>query len=136
MPIENAWLVENRVIQSRMIGDITVADFVKSNQETTPLIDSGTPPVYFLVDVTWLEKYPTRLEDFRMIYRQPISKNLSYVIIFGIHNPSISYLATLITQLLRVKFQVVQDQAEALALIEKIEGRKLTVTNPDQLDGN
>jgi hypothetical protein len=134
MPFHNSWLVEGRVIQNRLIGTVTAVEIMQSSLETTPLIDSGTPPVYFIVDVTKMTSYPTKLADFRSIYQQPISENLGLIIFYGIQSRTISFLATLVTQLIRVKFQVVKNQAEAIALIERLEGHKLIITHLDQLD--
>lgn len=134
MPYQINWLVENRVMLNRLSEKVTAEEIVQSSRQATPLIDTGLPPVYFIVDVSQMKEFPTKLADFRSVYQEPISENLGLVIFYGIHNRSLNFLATLVTQLVRIKFQVVNNQAEALALVEKTEGRKFTITNPSLLD--
>ncbi len=134
MSFQINWLVEGRVMLNRLSESVTAEEIVQGTRQAKPLIDSGTPPVYFIVDVRHMKEFPTKLADFRSVYQEPISDNLGMVIFYGIHNRSLNFLATLVTQLVRIKYQVVNNQAEALALVEKTEGMKLTIIDPSLLD--
>jgi hypothetical protein len=125
MPVENRWIVENRILLTEIIGDITTEELIASSKLGTQIIDSGIAPVYSLVDLTAMGQHPIRLNEFTTIFRQPSSRKLGWIIICGIPNHFASFIATTFAQVLRKQYRVTPTRAEALELIEKIEGRPI-----------
>ncbi len=131
MPVTNEWLVEGRVLMTRLKGNISVDEMLQSGQEGTALIESGSAPVYALVDLTAMEHFPTRLVDVKQISDQGTSPKLDHIIIYGIPNRFIAFLATMFTQFIRTRYKVVDTQEDALALVDELESRLLTVNRAD-----
>lgn len=126
MPVENRWLVQDRILLTRLVGSITADELAESSREGTRLIESGTAPVYSLVDMTEMTHYPMRVADFRSSYQQPTSDKLALIVIYGIPNQVASFMAGIFTRLTRTRYKVVANQAEALALVDALEGEALS----------
>jgi hypothetical protein len=121
MSVENAWLVEGRVLITHLSDNITIDELVVGAREGTAMIDSGTPPVYSLVDMSELVSFPVRVAELKKLTDLGTSPNLRWVLIYGINNRLVSFLATTFTQLLRTNYKVFTTQADALAFIHKLE---------------
>lgn len=128
MPVENSWLIENRVLLTRMIGSITVEDMTISAERGTAMIAAGIDPVYSLVDMTELTGFPVKLSELSAVFKQPSDEKLGWIIIYGIPNRFVNFLATTFAQLSGKHYKVVDTQAEALRLVDHLEGQPLTRT--------
>ena len=122
MPVQNYWLVENRILMTELQGSITADDLMASSQIGTQMIESGVAPVYSLVDMSQIIHYPMRLSDFTTLFEQPSSKKLAWIIIFGIPNTVASFLSTTFAHIVAKNYKVTKTREEALALVEKLEG--------------
>lgn len=121
MPVINQWLIPAHVLETRLIGDITIEDLATSAQTGTLMIETeGIAPVFSLVDMTELGRYPIRMTDMKNVYAQGTSNKLAWIIIFGIPNGVVSFLATIFAQLISRQYRVVKTQSEALALVNKL----------------
>jgi hypothetical protein len=130
MPITNQWLVPERVLETRLSGDITVEELVASAQTGTRMIEAeGIAPVFSLVDMTHIERYPIRISDMRTVYSQGTSNKLTWIIVFGIPNNVVNFMATMFTRLIKLQYRVVKTQDEALALVDKL--MLTSKSNPD-----
>lgn len=127
MPAENSWVVENRVMLTRLSGQITVEDMQASSRRGTAMIESGIAPVYSLVDASQIEHFPLKLNELKSITEEGSSDKLSWIIIYGIPNRLMSFLATTFAQVIGKRYKVVNTQAEALAFIAQQEGEPLQV---------
>jgi hypothetical protein len=125
MPAENTWVVENRVMLTRLTGHITVEDMKASARRGTAMIESGIAPVYSLVDASQIEHFPLKLNELKSITEEGSSDKLSWIIIYGIPNRLLSFLATTFAQVIGKRYKVVNTQAEALAFIAQQEGEPL-----------
>jgi hypothetical protein len=124
MPVQNSWIVENRVLLVELIGDVTADELLDSSEAGMRLIDEvGVAPVYSLVDLARSGRYPMRLSDFMVVFRQPSSEKLSWIIICGIPNPLANFVAKTFAQMMRKQYKVFNTRAEALQMIKTLEGQ-------------
>ena len=129
MPAENIWIVENRVMLTRLTGHITIEDMAASARRGTAMIESGIAPVYSLVDASQIEHFPLKLNELKVVSEQGSSDKLSWIIIYGIPNRLLSFLATTFVQVIGKRYKVVATQDEAMAFIAQQEGQAL-IPNP------
>ncbi len=121
MPIQNSWYIEGRVLLTELIGDVTVDEMVISSQQGTAIIESGTAPVYNLVDVTRLGHFPLKLNDLRQVFSQGTSEKLEWVFLIGLQNVVVKFLATTFVQLMKRNYLLVNTVEDALQAIDKLE---------------
>lgn len=126
MPVENEWYVEGRILMTRLIGTVTVEEMLASGQRGTVMIESGESPVYSLVDVSQMDHFPTRLVDIKKIAEQGGSDKMSKIILFGVSNRFINFLANMFTQFIRTDYNVVDTLDDAVKLVEKLERRTIS----------
>src|SRR5690349_7131799 len=107
MPAENTWVVENRVMLTRLTGHITVEDMKASARRGTAMIESGIAPVYSLVDASQIEHFPLKLNELKSITEEGSTDKLSWIIIYGIPNRLLSFLATTFAQVIGKRYKVV-----------------------------
>jgi hypothetical protein len=129
MPAENSWIVENRVMLTRLTGHITVEDMAVSARKGTAMIESGVAPVYSLVDASQIEHFPLKLNELKTVSEQGSSDKLGWIIIYGIPNRLLSFLATTFVQVIGKRYRVVATQEEALEFVAQQEGETL-IPNP------
>jgi hypothetical protein len=127
MPVENVWLVQDRIIVTRLSGTVTAEEMIVSSHQGTSMIEAGIEPVYSLVDMTNILHFPLKLTDLNSIFARGTSPKLRWIVIYGIPNRLASFLATMFSQLIRINFRVVKDEAEALTLINQYEHHPLRV---------
>ena len=126
MPVENEWYIEGRILMTRLIGTVTVDEMLASGQRGTVMIESGVAPVYSLVDVSQMEHFPTRLVDIKKIAEQGGSDKMSKIILFGVSNRFVNFLANMFTQFIRTDYSVVDTLDDAVKLVEKLERRTIS----------
>jgi hypothetical protein len=121
MPVENLWLVENRVMLTRLSGHVTIDDLAENARQGTAMIESGIAPVYSLVDTSQMESFPLKLNDLKTVYDQGSDDKLGWILIYGIPNRFVSFLATTLLQLMRKNYKVVNTQEEAMTFVNSLE---------------
>ena len=126
MPVENEWYIEGRILMTRLIGTVTVDEMLASGQRGTVMIESGVAPVYSLVDVSQMVHFPTRLVDIKKIAEQGGSDKMSKIILFGVSNRFVNFLANMFTQFIRTDYSVVDTLDDAVKLVEKLERRTIS----------
>lgn len=123
MAVENRWVIEDRVILTELIGNITVEELVEASQRGTAMIEAGISPVYSLVDMSRMGLYPRQVTQIGRIASGGRSDKLGWVLVYGIPHPLVNFLAVLFSRVIHTNFKVVKDQQEALALVEKLEAQ-------------
>jgi hypothetical protein len=125
MPAENLWIVENRIMLTRLTGHITIEDMIASARKGTAMIESGTAPVYSFVDASQIGHFPLKLNELKSITEEGSSDKLGWIIIYGIPNRLLSFLATTFVQVIGKRYKVVATQDEALEFVAQQEGQTL-----------
>jgi hypothetical protein len=122
MPAENSWIIEDRVMLTRLIGHITIEDMIANAQQGTIMIESGVAPVYSLVDASLIEQFPLKLNEMKSLTEQGSSDKLGWIIIYGIPNRVLAFLATTFVQVIGKNYKVVATREDALEFIRNREG--------------
>lgn len=125
MPVTNEWLIEGRVLLTRVSGSVTMEELIVASANGTAMIETGAAPVYNLVDISAMKGFPTRVTEVRQISVGGTSPKLEWIIVYGIQNSMVNFLATLFTQFLKTNSKVVPTQDDALALIARVAGGEL-----------
>lgn len=84
MPYELYWMVERRVIGTRMYGEVTIEDMTQSGDETLDYLEQGQAPMFLFVDMREVTKFPRNFAQ--------MSKQLS---VYDFTNPKFAWLITL-----------------------------------------
>ncbi len=58
MPVEQSWLVPNRVILQQFYDKVTVEEINQSSSEHIALVQAGIPLVHTIIDTTAIELHP------------------------------------------------------------------------------
>ncbi len=89
------------------------------------MIESGTAPVYSLVDASQIDHFPLKLNELKSVTEEGSSDKLGWIIIYGIPNRLLSFLATTFVQVIGKNYKVVNTQDEALAFVAQQEGQPI-----------
>jgi hypothetical protein len=119
MPVDNQWLVERRVLLTRLSGHLTIEELAESASVGTVMIASGITPVYSLVDLTDVTGFPTKLNDLRKVLAAGSSDKLVWIIVYGIPNPLMNFIASTFAQLSRTYFKVFDTFEGAKAFVKQ-----------------
>ena len=122
MPITNEWFIPQRIVLTRLSGDLNISEIMERVPMGTAMIESGDAPVYSLVDVSQVESFPRNLTEYRNAWDFGTSDKLTLLVIYGIKNPLLNLFASVFSQLLRRNFRIVKDLQEAIKVIEEREG--------------
>jgi hypothetical protein len=126
MPVENEWYIEGRIAITRLIGDLTAEELKRSAENGTQMIErDGVMPVYSIVDMSRIGRFPMKVSDVFSISGQGNSPKLKWIIVHSIPNRLISFLAGTFTHALRLNFRVVDNFEDALEMIRRVDPRAL-----------
>jgi hypothetical protein len=67
MAYEISWLVENRLMYIKYVGDMTVEDLELAIQEMQALLDVGEAPIHTISDNRFLGQFPTSLSTLKKL---------------------------------------------------------------------
>jgi hypothetical protein len=83
MAHEIYWYIEKRVIGSRFFGDVAEHEISDHGAEVEIYIKNGVQPMFLLVDVRDIAKYPTNIKDLleAMSKNPENSNNLAWTIL-------------------------------------------------------
>lgn len=98
MPIEKSWLQPDRVIFQRYVGTVTLEDLDESQRLSTSWLETGTPPIHHVVDMSTVEEYPKSLSQFKNTLYSIRDPRLGWVIIIA-DRPVVRFLASIIAQI-------------------------------------
>lgn len=116
MPVINEWYVEGKIILTRLVGDVTLEELEQSSAVGTEMIASGDIFVFGVVDMTDLKKFPRSLTDLRHLASLPRSDKLRWIIVCGIPNPIVNFLATSFAHFINTSYKFVKTRDEALKM--------------------
>jgi hypothetical protein len=124
MPYQVGWLVENRVIEEKFSGNVSIDDIAGAAREGNLLTTSAPGKVHLLVDVSAVETFPI---DLRLIQAtmQPHSQTgkFSWVIVYGTRNPMLRFVAQVSAQfsMVQICFRVVDQREHALQILRDLD---------------
>lgn len=123
MPADIHWIVEGAVIYQKFDGNHTVEAIHAANQKLLDMLEeSERPLVHYLMDVTELSGLPKHVREVveasRPFFQHP---KLGWSVAYGTSNPFFRMVGTLATSILRARFRVVRDKAQAYAFLNEID---------------
>ncbi|MGF1507196.1 MAG: hypothetical protein ACFB51_19015 [Anaerolineae bacterium] len=121
MPIVSDWFDEDHTILFTQVSEpFTWDDYSQNIDRLLALLDSVTHPVILLTDYTQVETIPTgALPQLSVIANLIEHPNFQQFVVYG-HQTAIGQTATRIFERVYGRVDMVEDQEEALALIERI----------------
>jgi len=119
MPCSFEWYVQGRVIVEKFFGDVVVADLVRLNAEVTTLIaQEGVTPVHTIVDLTSVEKYPTKLNEVFSTIQKRVPEKEGWVLIVT-ENPILRFFASMVLQFARLPMRTFKTIPEAVGFLSE-----------------
>lgn len=120
MPFEVNWEIERRVIWVSGFGNFDMDDARAINAGIINYLDAGTAPVHVLVDLSKVEQVPhdfIQLKNNQSYMEHP---KTGWLIMFGADR-MLTFLATLVTQMMRSKIRFLRTEEEARAFLAEVE---------------
>ena len=116
MPFETRWLIANRVVYQRFYGDVTIEEFADSVAEIRQFIDSGTPLVHAIGDLTTVQKYPSLIQMSKVAQSNPTLPNVGWTVLL-VTNPLLRFFGTVLAQFTVERIRTVGTLQEAMQFL-------------------
>ncbi len=114
MAHEIGWFVKGRVIYQRFYGAVTLEELGEASRTVSEFVAEGTAPVHGLIDITAVQQHPTTASEIRRALRDlRFDPRRGWLIVIGV-DPITRYLASVVFQLLGLRFRTVDTCDEAL----------------------
>ncbi len=118
MPIRYSWLIQQQVLLVEMRGAITVAEFRKWAVDINPFYGQTPHPyLHLVIDATHLARIP----PFRTMLDIPLDAKRGWVIIFGLADKPLQFVASMIVQLTRTEVKFVAGLDEAFEMLRRVD---------------
>lgn len=118
MGIQYGWLVDDVVILTRMTGEVSTESFRQWADALNPFYDQiDYPRMHIIIDATDLEKTPTIKEMLDI----PLHEKRGWVVIFGMSNRLLKFLASAVVQVTRTEVRFEADLTESLAMLRRVD---------------
>lgn len=125
MTIEMNWLVEGRIVDETITGQITSDDIREQDERTLAyLAQTDDHLMHMIVDFSAVSDIPG-LGSFSGVdwLRH---KNLGWVVVYGMDNKLVEFVSSMVLKVTRVRYRFVESRADALAFLQEVD-----VTLPD-----
>lgn len=119
-----AWLIENKVVYVKFVGEISVEEigeaFAKSN---ALVLESEKPPVHFLHNWSEVTNFPKKLSEMRRLTKAVKGdlRRIGWVVAFGTENRLIRFLGDVFFQLFRIRFRMFRTEKEAISFLRRMD---------------
>lgn len=121
MAHEVSWFLENRVIQLRVSGSISMQDVQDINQQLIKMIEKGTAPVHIINDMQGLKEFPNNLIQVKGALTYMNHAGLGWETIVSQPNPLVRFFASAITQITNARMKMVPDIKEAYLTLVRLD---------------
>lgn len=118
MPFEISWQHENRVILGRYYGVMSLDDLVNWDTSVAQYLNTGTPPIHLILDVSEVTKFPTNVLQLRNHLNNLSHPSKGWTLLVG-SSSLINSLTTIVTQLAHSKFRPFKTTSAALDFLAK-----------------
>jgi hypothetical protein len=118
MAYETQWHVEKRVIATRYYGEVTHEELTEAGAGVQDYIIASMHPVFFLVDVRDITKYPTNLKELleTMGKNTAYSKDLEWTLIVT-DSRFINFIGSVVSNFFKIAVRSYKTMEEAEAFI-------------------
>lgn len=114
------WIVENKVIHAKLWGDLELDELTTINQSIVDRMHDGHPPVYVILDMTGVRRYPTSLPHLARIAEFIHDPYLAWIMLLS-DNAILRAVASAITYTTRTRLMSFPTLRAALADIARRE---------------
>ncbi|HYO89746.1 MAG TPA: hypothetical protein VER79_13945 [Candidatus Limnocylindrales bacterium] len=134
MPVDVRWLVPGRVIMHEFSGRVELEDTTRASLEGPVLADQGTTPVHMIVSLLAVTHFPRNLYQLQTAIRDnPRLDRLGWIVITIRHNPMLSFVASILTQVRfsNLRISMSEDMAGALRQLRERDTSLESSISPD-----
>jgi hypothetical protein len=118
MPFEITWYEKGRIVNARALGNLDLDEIADANRRISEQVNQGKPPVHLFIDATAVGKVPTNLNQLKKGMEILNNPNLGWAILIGA-NPIAHFLATVISQVMKLNFTIVATTDDAVAFLAR-----------------
>ncbi|MEO8392212.1 MAG: hypothetical protein ABI700_04390 [Chloroflexota bacterium] len=98
MSFDLSWLLEKRIVYAHAYGQVTVNDLQVIVDTIADDIRHGEPPVYAIVDLTSVDKFPTRINAYKDFIFPPEEPNTGKLLLISANKVAL-FIISVIAQL-------------------------------------
>jgi hypothetical protein len=130
MAYQIEWLLENRVLYIKAVGDVTIEDLEAAISIMTTMLDNGEAPIHSISDNRFVGKFPTSLSTLRKLMTpHPKAKGWSLLIQ---NNTATRFIGEMLTRFSgQSKIKSFTTLVEGLAFLERNDPSLGTIRNPE-----
>lgn len=123
MPIETTWLVEGRIINARLSGEVTPDDIRQSAAQVVQMIDSSDAElVHALHDATDVQSLPLRMIELRQAVKAAYNHpNLGWTVAFQVDSAVMRFLGNMTSSIFSIRYKIVDTREDALAWLQEMD---------------
>lgn len=127
-----SWLVDNRLLYTKIWNEYTLDELVQVEEEGKILIRNGTPLVHLLIDFRLMTEYPSNLREIvarSSVFREP---NAGWVVVLT-NNRMVQFLTSIVAGVSQARFRAFDSWDSALKFLVSIDSAMSAVLSlPDQ----
>jgi hypothetical protein len=114
-----SWYLDKRIVLVQYSGTLTSTELQTAIPETFRMMDGGIPPLYMVIDVSAVEKFPMNLGELKR-FTEAKHPSLSWVGMVGM-NPLARFIISALSQFADLKIRPVNTVEEAVAYFSDID---------------
>ena len=120
MPYRIEWQQQNRVGKLTVWADFPLEEMRAFTQLfATQFLDTGSPPVHLIADLSQMQKHPTQIAALRDATAKFLEHpNMGWLLIAG-STPLVGYLATVVTHLTHTRYRSALNVEDALTSLKR-----------------
>lgn len=115
------WVVEKRVLYSRVWGVHSAEDIVSSDTELLRLKQEGIPLIHLIMDARDMVTMPTSLGNIQSSLKTIRDPAFGWVVPIGTTNPVTKFMGIMIAKMFRLRFRRVETLEESIAFLKEID---------------
>ncbi len=119
MPYELKWYVDNRIIYARVWGKTTSDEMQDFGALMLSLVESGTPPIYYIFDGTGIQQMPVNFTQAKDALKFARHEAMGGIIAIGRSNPLVQTLSAVMTRIFRVNYRQLPTFDDAIAFLKE-----------------
>ena len=130
MPISISWIIEDKLLMVKMIGEVTMEELNDLTQNSLDILSQSAGEVHHqIIDLSETTKLPSHIKEIGDLTR-PVNEHeaMGWVIMFGIKNQLLKFIATMATQLSRGKVKVVDSYDDALDTLKRVDAQLTNIS--------
>jgi hypothetical protein len=130
MAYEIEWLVDNRVLYIKPVGDVTVEDMEAAIERMQVMMDNGEAPIHSISDNRFVGKFPTSLSTLKKLMT-PHPKVTGWSLLIQ-ENTATRFISEMLTRFTGQRnIRSFKDLSEGLAFLKRNDQSLGTIRNPE-----